>query len=596
MAWTRETSCGNEASKCRHRVLPFLRGLGIDLGCGTDRIHHKAIGIDKAIGAGICHDVERLPMFKDASLDFVFSSHCLEDLGPTEDILKEWWRVLKVGGNMVLYLPHKDLYPNVGQPGANPAHLHDFYPEDILKIVKRNFAAKLIRNDVHAEGNEYSFEMILQKLPGGPRLERDLQVTPENACMIIRYGAFGDAIQATPIIRRIKEEGYFTVVQCSHRGAQVLKNNPHIDRLEVLDEGMLLPQDLPGHWEKLAKTYKRFVNLSGIVEQVLLKIKGQPGYDSPDSLRHLICNVNYGDSLHMTAGYRDNAGMTLPELYYLPKEEVWAEKFVRKVKQDTGAEYLILWSLAGSGWNKKYPWAEFVQRTFLEDFTDAAIITVGDESCKILEWDHPRLVKMSGKTTMRQSCLLTRYVDCVVGPETGVLNAASCWDTPKVLMLSHSSKENLSKYWQNTVNITPEPECECHPCHKLVYVLEECPQKPITIEKKDVLRFIFFVRANSGLGIDIGRAVTAESWQEKMKKVPEGPITMEYTGCMALTEPMKILQAMEKFYDQRQKEADNESAGEGRQASPEREEYPDSGASLRPGADTGNGAMGCSAS
>lgn len=549
MTWTAETSKGNEASKCRHRVLPFLRGTGVDLGCGPDKIHHKAIGVDKGIGAGICHSVETLPMFGDGALDYVFSSHCLEDLPDTKTILCEWWRVLKVGGYMVLYLPHKDLYPNIGQPGANPAHVHDFVPEDILQICRKNFACRLIRNDTHAEENEYSFEIILQKKAGKPGMEMALQTTPENSCMIIRYGAFGDAVQVTPIIRRIKEEGFFIVVQTSFRGAQILKHNPHIDRLEVLEEGALQMGELPTFWLKTAQCYKRFINLSGIVEQFLLKIKGQPGYDMPDKLRHMACDINYLEAYNLMAGYENDPAYTLPELYFSPREETWAKKTIDRIKADHFGKvrYIVLWSLAGSGWNKKYPLVELVQRQFLEAHPDAAIITVGDESCKIVEWDHPRLIKMSGKTAMRQSCLLTKHVDMVVGPETGVLNAASAYDTPKVILLSHSSPENLTKYWYNVTNI--QPECDCSPCHKLVYVMEECPHAVMDVEKRDIARFIMFVKAAAGMGMSIENMEKGEDpWQNQLSKVPEGKISMEFLKCMVGIAPERVLNAMEEWY------------------------------------------------
>ena len=54
----------------------------------------------------------------------------------TQAVLREWWRVIRPGGHLVLYLPHKAHYPNIGQPGANPAHKHDFLPEDIVKAME----------------------------------------------------------------------------------------------------------------------------------------------------------------------------------------------------------------------------------------------------------------------------------------------------------------------------------------------------------------------------------------------------------------------------------------------------------------------------
>ena len=42
-------------------------------------------------------------------------------------------------------------------------------------------------------------------------------------------------------------------------------------------------------------------------------------------------------------------------------------------------------------------------------------------------------------------------------------------------MLSHSSKENLSKHWNNTATLEPEYYKDfCFPCHKLHYGFNTC--------------------------------------------------------------------------------------------------------------------------
>lgn len=467
MVWDANKPAGNESLKCFHRVLPFMCGTGLDLGCGSRKVHPGAIGID-TVGGDIQLDVTELPMFKNESMDYVFSSHCLEDIVDTEATLIEWWRVLKCGGYMVLYLPHKELYPNVGQVGANENHFHDFMPDDILKIMEKNFAFRLIRNDTHAEGDEYSFELVVQKMAGKkPKKVVEILTTPENACMVIRYGAYGDNIQASSVIKRLKEEGYYVIVQTSYRGKDIYQNNPNIDRLEEIPSNSLTGETQAMYWGRLAKLYKKFVNLSGIVEQLLLKIKHQPGYDMPAGIRRQICNFNYLDMMHIEAGYDDWGGYK-PEMFFSAAEEIWAEKTLKPFKD----KFVVLWSWHGSGWNKRYPWGQLVQETFCKQHPDAIIITVGDELCRLLDYDNPQVKHMAGKTNIRQSCLLTKYVDLVVGPETGILNAASCYDTPKIVLMSHSSEENLTKYWEN---VTPlKPDCKCSPCHRLVYHYTEC--------------------------------------------------------------------------------------------------------------------------
>jgi len=46
----------------------------------------------------------------DETYDFVYSSHTIEHLpDPSEDI-KNWFRVLKPDGYLIIYFPHRDLY------------------------------------------------------------------------------------------------------------------------------------------------------------------------------------------------------------------------------------------------------------------------------------------------------------------------------------------------------------------------------------------------------------------------------------------------------------------------------------------------------
>jgi ADP-heptose:LPS heptosyltransferase len=95
-------------------------------------------------------------------------------------------------------------------------------------------------------------------------------------------------------------------------------------------------------------------------------------------------------------------------------------------------------------------------------------------------WEkEPRVLKKCGKYTIRETLCLLAEVDMVVGPETGVLNAAGQMNVPKIVMLSHSSPENLTKYWVNAKVLTP-PNTACFPCHRMHYSFERCNRDEAT--------------------------------------------------------------------------------------------------------------------
>lgn len=109
----------SEADKMKSYIIPYCKGNGIDVACGGSKIISSAIGIDLPQDKQYANvgddsvqlrgDGRNLYWFKNSVLDYVASSHMLEDYPEEEtlSILEEWTRVLKVGGYLVLSLPHE---------------------------------------------------------------------------------------------------------------------------------------------------------------------------------------------------------------------------------------------------------------------------------------------------------------------------------------------------------------------------------------------------------------------------------------------------------------------------------------------------------
>jgi len=164
-----------ETSRCRERLKKFCVGHGLDLGYGGDPIVPSAITVDlpqpyTKVGdapLNLGGDARNLYWFRDDILDYVYSSHLLEDFdaAETKNILIEWLRVLKVGGNLVLYLPDEQRYRKhcmeTGQ-SYNPSHKIDKFSLDYLKSLLKDIPnIKIIHGNPSCE--EYSFEIVLQK-------------------------------------------------------------------------------------------------------------------------------------------------------------------------------------------------------------------------------------------------------------------------------------------------------------------------------------------------------------------------------------------------------------------------------------------------
>ena len=102
----------------------FLRGKGIDIGCGPDPISPEAYPFDTHCGDAN-HILDFLPPGE--KYDFVFSSHCLEHMFDPSSALVDWWSLVKPGGAMILTVPDEDLYEQGYWPSIfNYDHKHTF--------------------------------------------------------------------------------------------------------------------------------------------------------------------------------------------------------------------------------------------------------------------------------------------------------------------------------------------------------------------------------------------------------------------------------------------------------------------------------------
>jgi ADP-heptose:LPS heptosyltransferase len=148
------------------------------------------------------------------------------------------------------------------------------------------------------------------------------------------------------------------------------------------------------------------------------------------------------------------------------------------------AELVVMWSLAGSSVHKTWSGLDAILASIMLHFPNVHVVLVGGPDCAILEagWENePRVHAFSGKWKMRQTMAFLEQCDLIIGPETGVLNAASCIDVSKVCLLSHSSYKNLTRDWKNTIAIASEKtscpgrgENEAPACHQLHFGWAHC--------------------------------------------------------------------------------------------------------------------------
>ncbi|MBQ9480097.1 MAG: class I SAM-dependent methyltransferase, partial [Selenomonadaceae bacterium] len=159
----------------------YCRGEGIDIGYGGDILTPDCAGWGFRNG-----DAQYLSGIEDESFDFAYSSHCLEHMYDVRVALKNWFRVVRRGGYLLLAIPHRDLYEKKTQLPSrwNADHKHMFLigraePPDTLDIIEEireslsNYDIKYVKacdeghtiTDPlkHSDG-EYQIELVIQKL------------------------------------------------------------------------------------------------------------------------------------------------------------------------------------------------------------------------------------------------------------------------------------------------------------------------------------------------------------------------------------------------------------------------------------------------
>ena len=116
-------------------ALPYAKhlcvGTGYDIGyCKNDWKLEGAIGIDKNDDSP--YDAYVLP---EGTVDYIYSSHCLEHLKDWVGALEIWVSHLSPGGVLFLYLPHKD--QKYWKPWNNRKHLHSLDVDMVSECISK---------------------------------------------------------------------------------------------------------------------------------------------------------------------------------------------------------------------------------------------------------------------------------------------------------------------------------------------------------------------------------------------------------------------------------------------------------------------------
>ena len=160
--------------------------LVLDLGCGGKKLHPKMVGVDlrrngqlgvganadKPATSDMEADVLDLPL-KDQSVDGILAKHLFEHIVDPIQALKEWRRVLKIGGKLVVLCPD---YRYCEAISVDPSHVHAYTPESVASLLGA-VGFKVTRSEQVKPG--YVFMVAAENIPD----VKDIEYLVEEGCV-----------------------------------------------------------------------------------------------------------------------------------------------------------------------------------------------------------------------------------------------------------------------------------------------------------------------------------------------------------------------------------------------------------------------------
>src|SRR2546427_4022959 len=379
--------------------------------------------------------------------------------------LKNTWPLLRVGGVLV--------YDDIGH-SAHP-HL-----EPVFKQWSERPDAKVLdmRYD-RSSGTAFCRKVkTLVMQPNKPE-------EPKTA-VVLRFGGFGDVLWATPVFRKLKEDGYKVILHTFSYAAPIVERDPNIDEIYVHPIAQVARQiTMPPNSRVVDLIHLGHLLEGGYYFGCAMHSQAfEIGCESCELLKQQrdedLGNVNYEENILVRADQRENP--YCPSIYFTDEEIKDAHDFVQS--EGWSDKFIVFWSAASTIEHKIYPYWYEVCEEFTRAHEDTLVYSVGNKETQGFQASGERIIPIAGDWKLRKSILLGTMADLIIGTETGYMNAVAHYDVPKIALLSHSSPNNLTKNWKNTTTLSPD--VPCHPCHQMHFSKASCPISYIEVSKPEI--------------------------------------------------------------------------------------------------------------
>lgn len=186
---------------------------GIDIGCQRDPLNHTFRRWDLIFGDGDATHMEGVP---DEIFQTVYASHVLEHLQDPVTAIRNWYRICRPGGHVIICVPHRDLYEKrLTLPSRwNNDHKWFYLPDefdpphtqslramieqaipkpDIVGLTVQQEGWLSLPEDQHSVG-EYSIEAIVRKRYHSPNAW-DIPYERRGPLLLVAAGPSSDHVE-----------------------------------------------------------------------------------------------------------------------------------------------------------------------------------------------------------------------------------------------------------------------------------------------------------------------------------------------------------------------------------------------------------------
>lgn len=299
--------------------------------------------------------------------------------------------------------------------------------------------------------------------------------------LLIAYRAFGDWLYSIPILPFLFKE-YEVYLECNKKVYSLAYDDPRFAGISVFNDTLFLNKALSDssfdkdvalsdHMAAVMDRVKpdRVIDLSFSHESKTIASNHQKEFSMPVADRQAIYgNKDYYEAVFKHVGIDMPDDLKLDTMYYSESQHGFGERW-RKLHT---SDFLVMIPLLGSCMQKVYLEADAAAQHIVDKYHNAHVYLMGEEGILEVKPEHERIHDITGRLSIKQSMLMLKYADYVIGPETGLLVAAGMWGTPKTMLCNTINVKQCNGRHENDYSL--QSSWVCSPCHKGIYVEADC--------------------------------------------------------------------------------------------------------------------------